>query len=107
MDLWPSCGQRMLPNPAKRCFKSHHNRRGLAARTIREPLRSETVKMIRNLSRRLKRIEDRVNRIGEPLVIEVKFVSATGLVVDRRLFTCAGNPRVGSGTRRRDRKDGR
>jgi hypothetical protein len=63
--------------------------------------------MTRNLSRRLKRIEDRVNPTGEPLVIEVAFVSATGLVVNRRSFTCNGNPRVGSGTRGGDGEGGR
>jgi hypothetical protein len=45
--------------------------------------------MIRNLTRRLKQLEDQLTPPGEPLVIEVRFISAeTREIVNRLAVTC-------------------
>jgi len=46
----------------------------------------------RNLSRRLERPETRLRPAGEPLTIQVRYVSPDGSVVDGPRFTCDAGP---------------
>ena len=61
------------------------------------PLRIDSM-ISRNLSRRLKRLETRLMPAGEPLIIQVQFVSPDGSLVDGPRFTIpdAGGRPTGS-----------
>ena len=54
----------------------------------------------RTLSKRLERLETRMMPAGEPLVMEIEFISAVDGSITKRLQVTCGGPSTGGGSLR-------